>query len=1375
MSGWLLNLLANTKILVDRVRVTFLFFSHLLLLNIPLKNVRVKNISFEFDFIKKIISFFTKKKKKKKTHKANKATSWGKKEIHVESLSCTLDWKANKATSWGKKEIHVESLSCTLEHKANKATSWGKKEIHVESLSCTLDWREYEEYNLHHNTYARLLHESLQQKIVHFIWNKLLRLFFEAIFKHYFLRVGKLCVHIRYRHAHTHEELCGGGDKCNTKRSTTYHLTLCDVCLFLDHYGGGTSIHVGVGDNPNGQVTPDKRKDHLSPHPPSHLRCRKIYLRKENEQANTFLVKNVFFFVKDRRLFVSLFYLNAQVCELKEVFYAWGKRQPRDHFVKDLIQVLQRNSLQHSSMWNFLHKKQASISPPLASSIASNVGVTFGAEFFSNFFFLLDTLIVKLHVGSDIEVRTTGRKLTFETPLGGADPYRCTHPWEMFSLSVESLLTWTEKNVICINGTQDDKLLCDVPLEDDLHKCRDTYNANDVEVVHCITSPLYTTTHAQNVLLREGCNRYRLSLYNSCVIIHLEELLTIQSRLISLFGAGLGLRGGHARDKFKGVIASPTEAVLMSLFHFTVYVNKKLNKSVLLKSTPNEKPREEELPYGMSTQQGTEGVLKLEVQKVTNHAVRDHPCESNQGGMFNTEQHEHVHVGSMCKGSPHFYLNKVILKWVYYKQGVLYEYAISDHMDITCKRERKQEGGRLSSVTMVYAAVSTWYLLPEHVIFVQDLYLLCCQHGRRKKRFPVRGTLMRRTLMTTTLMRRTLLRRNKKRRDDTTSTHTHSNSYIILTFKNCLVHLFCISRNFYIYRRVCKYIGHADMNLLKGVTKEGPPLSSISVTCNFLYLLNFASKEESSSKQSRTCGSHFYLSNVGVHVRELPNRLNQVCVFKRGTVPSQRVPSRRASSQRGKSEPLRQPNSRYDIVVCFRNKKVHVDMRNVARVTFCTFVMYELYAALLRMVNGVDWGGGVSRQPWGGDKSNRLLQVGMKGSRGRRRVYHFLPRRRSTTQMSESCFAEGSPTLCNYQDEEDKLTQGEAPKQPIPLPSKKRIKQIIQSRCNKRKLVKYQLQVDIKSQVAFLSADQVRSMHELQNITNDELRRSEYTLCLEGRLSFLYFDPLHREHIKRYNFLQLHLEAHKVKVRKRTHSKKNFQLFHFEQRRFSHQGSLPSPDVFSPSFYKLFLAPQRSRTLGGDAGRYFTVEATVRNVDEVMDSPTRGGRKYNSETLIRGRGLRMIYKTNDFFFFLNKYLLTDACYLFSVRRAMEEVMVNPVEGRSEECMHSESAYLHFCKAEVADPFILRNSIARKRQEGSHVDKTKQTHYLGYKVKRSELKTLPVSLNKYQLVLNKVILFLPSMTNNRNFLLAKNDVVVRNHIEVKKKKKKKKKN
>ncbi|GAB67819.1 hypothetical protein PCYB_123850, partial [Plasmodium cynomolgi strain B] len=708
------------------------------------------------------------------------------------------------------------------------------------------------------------------------------------------------------------------------------------------------------------------------------------------------------------------------------------------------------------------------------------------------------------------------------------------------------------------------------------------------------------------------------------------------------------------------------EEIHMSVFNLTIYVNKNLSKSLLLSSPPFGRPREEVLPYGMSTQQGNEGVLKIEVQEVRNYEASDYRCESNQGGMSNTGEQEHTRTGRTRKGSPHFYLNKVILKWVYCQQGVLYEYAISDPMDVTLKKDTRQEGGRLSSVTTAYVGMSTWYLLPEHAIFIHDLYLLYCQH-ERKNSFARRSKL---------------IRRNKKRRHDTGSGVTHSNCYITMALKNCHVRLFCISRNFDIYWRVCRYIGHGDMKPPREAIKETPPLASISVSCNLVYLLNPASKGVSPSRRSRTYRSYFYLSNVAIQ--------------------------------------------------------------------------------------------------------------------------------------------------SDCQDEEEKPTEGgEAPKQPFPF-HQNSIKKVMQSRWNQRNLVKYQLQVDIKSQIAFVSADQVRSLHELQEVKNEELNRSEHTLCLCGRLSLLYFDPLKKENIKRCNFVQLHLDAHQVKVRKRTHSNKTFKFFHFEKRLSSHQESPLMPDVFSESFYKTFRAGKRSHPWGDGAGRYFTVEATVRNVDEgvskvvgegadrvvgegadrvvgegadrvvgdttgkvmndtaneVMkdraDRPPRGARKYNSETSIRGRGLRMIYKTNDFFFFLNKYLLTDVCYLFSARRAMEEAAAKePAASPAEGCRHSESDYLHFREEEVADPFVLRNSIARKRQLGNTVTKIKKTqthntgekkHHEGYKVKRSELKTLPISLNKYQLVLNKVIIFVPSMINNRNFIVAQNDVVVRNHIKLKKKKK-----
>ncbi|ANQ10249.1 Uncharacterized protein PCOAH_00043430 [Plasmodium coatneyi] len=1345
MSGWLLNLLANTKFHIDRARVAFVFLSNLLLINIPLKNVQVKNISFKFDFIKRIITFFSKKKKKQK-----------------------------------------------------KATTWRKKEIHVESLSCTLDWREYEEHNLDHNVYARLLHESLEKRIIHSIWIKLLRLFLDAIFKHYFLRVGKLCVKIRYRHAHTHGEVCGGGHTCQTNRRTTYHLILCDVCLFLDHYGGTTNWQ--VGENQHKQATPGKWKDHLSAPPPSHLRCRKIYLRKENERTNIILVKNVFFFVNEKRAFVSMLHLNGQACELKEIFHRWIRRQPGDHFVKDLIKVLlQRNSV-NPPLWSFLQEKLPIISSPFVAPIGPNLGSTFTAEFFSNFFFLLDSLIVELHLGGDAEVHTRGRKLLFETPLEKVDSSICINPLEMFSLSVKSLLTWTDKNVICINVKKADKLLCDVPMEDDLDKWQDKYNVEDIEAVRCKTFPSSRSRHRENFLLREGSNRYRLSLDNSCVIIHLEELLTLQRRLTCLFGLGLwlGLGVGHGEEKFTGRIASPsedtphrgnfiTEEVLMSLFNFTIYVNKNLSKSLLLKRYPLGKPREEELPYGMCAQQGKEGILKLEVQEVTNHAVRDDPCGNNQGGTVNTDEEEHTHTGRTREGSPHFHLNKVILKWVYYQQGVLYEYAISDPMDVILKREERQDGGRLSPVTIAYVGMSTWYLLPEHIIFVHDLYLLYCQQGR-KNRFPLRSKL---------------IRRNKRRRYDTMRRVTHSSSYIILTLKKCQIHLFCISRNFDIYWRVCRYIGHGDVKPpmeTRGDAKETPPLASICTNFNLVYLLNITSTGECSSKQSsRTCCSHFYLSNVGIQVSELQNRLSQVCIFKTDKVTNSKI-----QSQRGISEQPRQPNNRYDVVIRMRGKKVHVDMRNIAQVTFCSFVMYELYASVIRMVNGVDWGGGLSSQPWGlsqgeslanlaaepGAETNSSLHTWMKKRRYKRRVYHFVRRGRNTPPMSESYHGENSPKECDCQDE------GESPKQSIPL-HQKSVKKVIHSLRNKRNLLKYELQIDLKSQVVFVSADQVYSLHELQKITNEELKRNEHTLCLTGRLSLLYFDPLQRENIKRCKFMQLHLDAHQVKVRKRTHSNKTFKLFHFEKK-LSQRGGPPIPGVFSPSFYNIFRAAKRSHPWGGRSGRYFIVESTVRNVDEVMhkvvnkwiddvvddvtndmveDRPPGGTRKYNSETVIRGRGLRMIYKTNDFFFFLNKYLLTDACYLFSAKRAVEEAAQNPEEVDTEQYMHNESEYLYFPEAEVADPFTLRNSLSRKRQIKIGIPKTEKMqvrtigeHYPGYRVKRSELKTLPISLNKHQLVLNKVILFLPSMTNNRNFLVTQSDVIVRNHIELKKKKK-----
>ncbi|VUZ97578.1 conserved Plasmodium protein, unknown function [Plasmodium vivax] len=1421
MSGWLLNLLANTKFHVDRARVTFLFLSNLLLINIPLKNVQVKNISFQFDFIKRIIAFFSKKKKKKKK---------------------------------------------------KKASPWGKKEIHVESLSCTLDWRDYEDYNSDYNIYARLLQQSLKQRIVQSVWVKLLLLFLNAIFKHYVLRVGKLCVKIRHRHAHTQGEHCRG-DGGQTKGRATYHLTLCDVCLYLDHHGGtanggakqnedgsgarenedgggarenedGGGARENEDDhaarqNQHGSGTPTKRGDHLWGPPPSHLRCGEISLRRESERANTVLAKNIFFFVNERSVFVSLFYLNGQACELKEVFYRWTRRQRGDHYLKDLIKVLQRNSA-HPHLWSFFQGNQASLAPRLAAP--------FDASFFSHFSFSLDTLLVKLHLGGDVEVRTRGRKLWFETPQGkklscetppgrklpcetlqgkklsvetppGRQPSRETPPWEAFSLSIKSLLTWSGKNAICINAKKAGKLLCEVPLEADLNKC----NQHDVEAVRWKTLPLNGRRCRENILLREGPNRYRLRLDHSCVVIHLEELLTRQRRLTHLFG--LGFRGGHVENS-PGVSASsledpphrgyfPTEAIRMSLFNLTIYVSNNLSKSLLLRCPPVGRRREEELPHGMSTQQGNEGALKVELHEMRNYEVRD-------------DRQECTYRGRTLEGRPHFHLNGVILKWVYSQQGVLYEYAVSDPMDVTLKRGKRQKGadaaegdakqtreesskgGELPPVTTAYVARSTWYLLPEHITFVQGLYTLYCQHGREK----------------TSPLRSSLTRRSKRRRED-----AHSNSYTIVILKNCQVNLFCISRNFDVYWRVCRLIGHGDVKPLEGATEETPPLASITASCDFVGILNFASKGESLSKQGRFYCSRFYLSNVGLQVRELPNRLSRVLSFKRDRVDAHMVPS-----EKRRSEHARSFNSPYDVVIRVRDKNVHVDVRNVARVTFCSLVVYELYASLVRMVCG-EASGEVSGETKATPPtiSNGSLHSWMRKPRGRRSVYRIVRRGRSTAQVSESCPGEGSPKQCHFQEE------GEPPTQPCCF-LQNSMRKATQPLRNRRNLVKYRLLVDLKSQVAFVSTDQVRSLQELQKIKNEELKRSEQTLCLAGRLSLLYFDPLQRENIKRGNFMQVHFDANQVKVRKRTHSGRTFKLFHFEKR-LSHEGSTPVPDVFSSSFYKIFRSGKGSHPRGRGAGRYLVVEATVRNVDEVargaantsvrgttsevvtdatdevvgdaanhlmdgtLNPPPRAARLYNSETTVRGRGLRVLYKTNDFFFFLNKYLLTDVCCLFSARRAlgeaaaeealvkkaavknaavknaavkkatMKEVALNPAE----EHHHRESAYLHFRDAEVADPFALRSSIAQKRQLGSGIPKRKkpqiestgENHHPGYKVRRSELKTLPVSLNKYQLVLDRVLLFLPSMTNNRNFLIAQNDVVIRNHIELKKKKKKKK--
>ncbi|SBT80174.1 hypothetical protein PMLGA01_120034000 [Plasmodium malariae] len=186
MSNVLANVLKNTKFYLDKINFSLIFFPSLLIYNIPLKNIEIRNIYFEIEFIKRVINFFTKKKNKK------------------------------------------------IEKNPKKRLE-KKKKICITSVILSLDLEDYETYNSYYSIYLRLIKGNVTNKLIYTICLKISVFFLKIILKYYYISIKKIDIKIYYNHKHRHSKNCNNGKNISRGKSS-YDLIFKNINIVHDGY-----------------------------------------------------------------------------------------------------------------------------------------------------------------------------------------------------------------------------------------------------------------------------------------------------------------------------------------------------------------------------------------------------------------------------------------------------------------------------------------------------------------------------------------------------------------------------------------------------------------------------------------------------------------------------------------------------------------------------------------------------------------------------------------------------------------------------------------------------------------------------------------------------------------------------------------------------------------------------------------------------------------------------------------------------------------------------------------------------------------------------------------------------------------------------------
>ncbi|KEG04830.1 hypothetical protein YYE_00405 [Plasmodium vinckei vinckei] len=1388
MSKVLLNILRQTKIFLNRIYISLIFLQSLVFYNIPIKSIDIKDINIEFDFINKIINFF---------------------------------WK-NK--------IPINNENTNKQKKNNN--------IHIKSINIIIDFEDYETYNSYYNIYRKLISEEKKRwRIVYNFFYYIFVFLLKLIIKNYYINIEKIQVKIFYNYKHRHSKICDN-IKGISKGKTKYYFIFRDISIFSNNnniekeYEYNNSEKCSDTDKENMLARTNQNDDKASncENLDSHkylLFCKEFNILKENNNGKRdgeikkklFFIKNIFYYFQENQILIPLIYINLKECELKEILFL-SHHTKIDYYLKDLINVAKKNNFtknidSHNGNYNgyknkydfFLHLtiyiNTIFININLKDKIIKGV--------------ISSTLFnIKTNEHCDADKRLTSNILQ--------NKFNTRYSSTNFELSFMSFVIYTEKNIILLNLKNKNKEkkymnLCeasynnnphnDFLLNEEIDKCHSKYNINNSNVIYYKYKKFLNMKKENEEkinVFKKNYNKCDIILSNIICIFEVVECINVYNLIQKDFLQRTHLREVPKNNKFSLPISIIKYTPFICVRNISFYINKNINKFDLIYNNAILKNREEELGYYNNTVINfREEIIKIEIKEICNikdveknyapinidendenSVEQDHSSneDNNQSCIFYSEQnnyeqnnYEQNNYEQNAIASFDFLVKDIIVKSVYLENNILYEYNLNDKIDIVLKiKNIENEYG----IATIYFNNSIWYLLPEHVNFFYYIYSIYC----------------------TNMKKYAYLLRNPMRKKVKRIAEIKDNFlfFVNVIANNCNINLFCISEDFKANtmgtnvqeKRAIHTCNNATNNKLITVENEmylKKKLKPIKISFDLKYILKIESEKEEIRRFFFKYYNYFFLGNVNIRFNYYKNLLKNVLVFKNEKARKKKDKSLFYMNSQGKIE------NNYDMLIKIINKNIYVNIFNKAKMLFINCIIYQIYIAARRIVYLKDTNNLKMKESI---KKFKLIKKKRKNN-----IYNVLLKKLKYPINQIGCTEE----IKNHSENNYTLGSGYNHKHIIYRNIKKYCNSYeicrnnflnkITSKYNNYKSLKHLIQIKIKSKIQFISLFDDFYMTELRSLKNSSLQKNQYTIDLDTNICIYYFDLLCKNNVRTNNFLKLYIDFYKLQLNKYTSFNKIYNVLNFMSNiKKKHEQSKEFLFFSTKQLCKIFSHRNLDHIINDEENKaYFTITSEIKNFDfftkfynyakrndkyDIFYKHRKSTNEFNTNTKIYGNKIYLLYKTNDFFTFLNKYILTDFLNIFSSKHSCEMKVVNLNK-------NNYTQDYNFNENEVKDIFSLRDSMMLKQHHLQHnlqpnvddnnyvvsytgsVDKNQINNFKVYKIRQKNMKTQNgISLNKYKFTFNDVTLFAPSIHNNRNFIIIQNSVQIKNKFILNKK-------
>ncbi|CAD2101335.1 conserved Plasmodium protein, unknown function [Plasmodium vinckei brucechwatti] len=1383
MSKVLLNILRQTKIFLNRIYISLIFLQSLIFYNIPIKSIDIKDINIEFDFINKIINFF---------------------------------WK-NK--------IPINNENANKQKKNNN--------IHIKSINIILDFEDYETYNSYYNIYRKLISEEKKRwGIVYNFFYYIFVFLLKLIIKNYYINIEKIQVKIFYNYKHRHSKICDN-IKDISKGKAKYYFIFRDISIFSNNniekeceYNNSEKCNDTDKENIliqkneliqiNTRTNQNDDKASNCENLDSHkyiLFCKEFNILKENNNGKKdgeikkkqLFIKNIFYYFQENKILIPLMYINLKECELKEILFL-SHHTKIDYYLKDLIDVAKKSNFtinidSHNGNYNEYKNKYDFFFHLTIYINKTFININLKDKIIKGV--ISSTLFnIKMNEHCDAYKRSANNILQnkFNTKYSSTN----------FELSFMSFVIYTEKNFISLNLKNKNKEkkymnLCetsynnnphnDLLLNKEIDKCNSKYNINNSNLVYYKYRKFLNMKKENEEkinVFKKNYNKCDIILSNIICIFEVVECINVYNLIQKHFLQRIHLREVPKHNKFSIPISIIKYTPFICVRNISFYINKNINKLDLIYNHTILKNREEELEYYNNTVINfREEIIKIEIKEICNIKgveknyapinldennedviEQDHNCDkrNNQRCIFYSEQNNYEQNSI---ASFDFLVKDIIVKSVYLENNILYEYNLNDKIDIVLKIKNKENE---YGIATIYFNNSTWYLLPEHVNFFYYIYSIYC----------------------TNMKKYAYLLRNPMRKKVKRIAEIKDNFlfFVNVIANNCNINLFCISEDFKANtmgtnieeKRAIHTCNNAINNKLIAVENEmclKKKLKPIKISFDLKYILKIESEKEEIRRFFFKYYNYFFLGNVNIQFNYYKNLLKNVLVFKNEKARKKKDKSFFYMNSQGKIE------NNYDVLIKIINKNIYVNIFNKAKILFINCIIYQIYVATRRIIYLQDTNNLKMKESI---KKFKLIKKKRKNN-----IYNVLLKKLKYPINQIGCTEE----IKNYSENNYTLGSGYNHKHIIYRNIKKycncyeicrnNFLNKITSKYNNYKSLKYLIQIKIKSKIQFISLFDDFYMAELKSLKNSSLQKNQYIIDLDTNVCIYYFDLLCKNNVRANNFLKLHIDFYKLQLNKYTSFNKIYNVLNFMNSiKKKHEQSKEFPFFSTKQLCKIFSHRNLDHIINDEENKgYFTITSEIKNFDfftkfynyaktndkyDIFYKHRKSTNEFNTNTKIYGNKIYLLYKTNDFFTFLNKYILTDFLNLFSSKHSCEMKVVNLNK-------NNYSRTYNFNENEIKDIFSLRDNMMLKHHNlqpnvddnnyvadyAGSIDEKQINNFKVYKIRQKNMKTQNgISLNKYKFTFNDVTLFVPSIHNNRNVIIIQNSVHIKNKFILKKK-------